>query len=96
MSIQNCRAAEYPISLITANGSTEANEVADVKLSALPDRVQPYYVLDQTPAVLSVGTIFRDAIIEDIQQFFQIEAGPRFPVAKSVSNRSNWLKRPIH
>ena len=52
---KNCRAAEHPISLITANGSTEANEVADVKLSALPETVQPY-VLDQTPAVLSVGT----------------------------------------
>ena len=55
VSAQNCRAAEHPISLVTANGSTEATEVADVKLSALPDPVQPY-VLDQTPAVLSVGT----------------------------------------
>ena len=55
INAQNCRAAEHPISLITAHGSTEANEVADVKLSALPDPVQPY-VLDQTPAVLSVGT----------------------------------------
>ena len=51
---ENCRPAEHPISLITANGPTEANEVADVKLPALPDTVQPY-VLDQTPAVLSVG-----------------------------------------
>ena len=55
VNAKNCRAVEHPISLITANGSTEANEVADVKLSALPDPVQPY-VLDQTPAVLSVGT----------------------------------------
>ena len=55
INAQNCRAAQHPISLITANGSTEANEVADVKLSALPDPVQPY-VLNQTPAVLSVGT----------------------------------------
>ena len=55
VSAQNCRAAEHPISLVTANGSTEANEVADVKLSALPDTVHPY-VLDHTPAVLSVGT----------------------------------------
>ena len=55
VSAQNCTAAEHPISLVTANGSTEASEVADVKLSALPDPVQPY-VLDPTPAVLSVGT----------------------------------------
>ena len=55
VSAKNCRAAEHPISLVTANGSTEANEVADVKLSALPDPVHPY-VLDHTPAVLSVGT----------------------------------------
>ena len=55
VSAQNCRAAEHPISLVTANGSTEASEVADVKLSALPDPVHPY-VLDHTPAVLSVGT----------------------------------------
>ena len=52
---QNCRAAEHPISMITAHGSTEASEVADVKLPAPPDPVQPF-VLDQTPAVLSVGT----------------------------------------
>eukprot|EP00435_Cladocopium_sp_Y103_P000431 s2766_g1.t1 len=57
VNAKNCRPADHPISLITANGSTEANEVADVKLSALPDTVQPY-VLDQTPAVLSVGTRF--------------------------------------
>ena len=55
INAKNCRAAEHPISLITVNGSTEANEVADVKLPALPDPVQPY-VLDQAPAVLSVGT----------------------------------------
>ena len=55
VNAENCRPAEHPLSLITANGSTEANEVADVKLPALPDAVQPY-VLDQTPAVLSVGT----------------------------------------
>ena len=55
VSAKNCRAAEHPISLVTANGSTEASEVADVKLSALPDPVHPY-VLDHTPAVLSVGT----------------------------------------
>ena len=55
VNAQNCRAAKHPISLITADGSTEANEVADVKLSALPEPVQPF-VLDQTPAVLSVGT----------------------------------------
>ena len=45
--------------MVTANGSTEASEVADVKLSALPDPVQPY-VLDPTPAVLSVGTRYVD------------------------------------
>ena len=55
VSAKNCRAAEHPISLVTANGSTEASEVADVKLPALPDPVQPY-VLNHTPAVLSVGT----------------------------------------
>ena len=53
VNAKNCRPAEHPISLVTANGSTEANKVADVKLPALPDPVQPY-VLDQTPAVLSV------------------------------------------
>ena len=46
VNAENCRPAEHPISLITANGSTEANEVSDVKLSALPDTVQPC-VLDQ-------------------------------------------------
>ena len=55
VSAKNCRAAEHPISLVAAKRSTEANEVADVKLSALPDPVQPY-VLDHTPAVLSAGT----------------------------------------
>ena len=59
VSAKNCRAAEHPISLVIANGSTEANEVADVKLSALPDPVHPY-VLDHTPAVLSVGTRWVD------------------------------------
>ena len=34
--------------------------------------------------------ILRDAILEDIQYFFQIEAGPSPYVAESVSNRSNW------
>ena len=58
VSAKNCRAAEHPIPLVTANGSTEASEVADVKLSALPDPVQPY-VLDHTPAVLSVGLELR-------------------------------------
>ena len=46
------RASDF---LSHSHGSTEANEVADVKLSALPDPVHPY-VLDHTPAVLSVGT----------------------------------------
>ena len=35
VNAKNCRAAEHPISLITANGSTEATEVANVKLSQL-------------------------------------------------------------
>ena len=47
-SAQNCRAAEHPVSLFTANGSTEANEVADVNCP-LPDPVQPY-VLDPSCA----------------------------------------------
>ena len=34
INAKNCRAAGHPISLITANGSTEANEIADVKLPA--------------------------------------------------------------
>jgi len=59
VSAKNCKPAEHPISLITANGSTEASEVADVKLPALPDPVQPY-VLDHVPAVLSVGTRYVD------------------------------------
>ena len=62
INAQNCRAAQHPISLITANGSTEANEVADVKLSALPDPVQPY-VLNQTPAVLSVDSFVRRQVV---------------------------------
>lgn len=48
------RNSETPLSLITANGSTNAEEVVDVHIRALPEPCSPY-VLDQTPAVLSVG-----------------------------------------
>ena len=53
INAKNCRAAEHPISLITANGSTEANEVADVKLPALPDpvRIKPQLCFLSEPGV---------------------------------------------
>ena len=47
--------APNPITLTTANGFTEATEVADVKIKSLLEKCLPY-VLEQTPAVLSVGT----------------------------------------
>ena len=46
--------APHTISLITANGSTEASEVADVKMKQLLEPCTPY-LLDECPAVLSVG-----------------------------------------
>ena len=44
----NRRVSDTPISLATANGSTRADEGADVKVDAL-------HILEETPAVLSVG-----------------------------------------
>ena len=46
--------SDTPISLATANGSTRADEVADVKVDALHKPFTPY-ILEETPAVLSVG-----------------------------------------
>ena len=51
---ENPRKAPHAISLITANGSTEASEVADVRMKQLLDPCTPY-LLDECPAVLSVG-----------------------------------------
>ena len=50
----NRRLSDTPISLATANGSTRADEVADVKVDALHQPFSPY-ILEETPAVLSVG-----------------------------------------
>ena len=49
----NRRVSDTPISLATANGSTRADEVADVKVDALHQPFSPY-ILEETPAVLSV------------------------------------------
>ena len=51
---ENPRRAPHTISLITANGSTEASEVADVQMKQLLEPCTPY-LLDECPAVLSVG-----------------------------------------
>ena len=45
---------ESPISLMTANGATEAREVIDTKIHGLARECQPL-ILQHTPAVLSVG-----------------------------------------
>ena len=50
----NRRVSDTPICLSTANGSTRADEVADVKVDALHRPFSPY-ILEETPAVLSVG-----------------------------------------
>eukprot|EP00435_Cladocopium_sp_Y103_P044832 s114_g12.t1 len=50
----NRRLSETPICLATASGSTRADEVADVTVDAL-HRPFSSYILDETPAVLSVG-----------------------------------------
>ena len=50
----NRRVSNTPISLATANGSTRADEVADVKVDALHQPFSPY-ILEETPVVLSVG-----------------------------------------
>ena len=49
----NRRVSDTPICLATANGSTRADEVADVAVHALHTEFTPY-ILDETPAVLSV------------------------------------------
>ena len=51
---ENPRRAPHTISLITASGSTEASEVADVQMKQLLEPCTPY-LLDECPAVLSVG-----------------------------------------
>ena len=48
------RQAERPITFITANGQTYANEVVDVFLQEFGDKISPY-ILNNTPAVVSVG-----------------------------------------
>ena len=50
----NRRESDVPICLATAKGSTRADEVADVIVDALHQPFSPY-ILDETPAVLSVG-----------------------------------------
>ena len=49
----NRRVSDIPISLATTNGSTRVDDVADVTVDALH---QPY-ILEETPAVLSVGVL---------------------------------------
>ena len=51
---KNRRLSDTPICLATANGSTRADEVADVTVDALHQDFTPY-ILDETPPVLSVG-----------------------------------------
>ena len=51
---ENPRRAPHTISLIAANGSTEASEVADVQMKQLLEPCTPY-LLDECPAALSVG-----------------------------------------
>ena len=51
--VSNRRVSDIPISLATANGSTRGYEVADVTVDAL----QQPYILQETPAVLSVGVL---------------------------------------
>ena len=48
------RASDVPISLLTANGQTQATEVANVTIPSLMEPCTPY-ILEQSPAVLSVG-----------------------------------------
>ena len=50
----NRRVSDTPICLATAKGSTRADEVADLTVDALHKDFTPY-ILDETPAVLSVG-----------------------------------------
>eukprot|EP00435_Cladocopium_sp_Y103_P036206 s1446_g9.t1 len=50
----NRRLSDTPICLATANGSTRADEVADVTVDVLHKPFTPY-ILDETQAVLSVG-----------------------------------------
>ena len=50
----NRRVSDTPICLPTAKGSTRADEVADLTVDALHKDFTPY-ILDETPAVLSVG-----------------------------------------
>ena len=49
----NRRVSDTPMCLATANGSTRADEVADVTVDALHKDFTPY-ILDETPPVLSV------------------------------------------
>ena len=55
VNASECKPAPNPVTLTTANGFTEATEVADVRIKSLLEKCLPY-VLEQTPAVLSVGT----------------------------------------
>ena len=50
----NRRTSDTPICLATANGSIRADAAADVKVEALHRPFTPY-ILEETPAVLSVG-----------------------------------------
>ena len=46
--------AVEPLYLKTANGRTRADKVIDIYVDEIAEEVQPY-ILDSTPAVLSVG-----------------------------------------
>ena len=62
----NRRVSDTPICLATANGSTRADEVADVTVGALHTNFT-LYILDEIPAVLSVGAWSRGAVFSGQQ-----------------------------
>ena len=48
------RKAAKPITFITANGKTQATEIINLSVNEFNENIQPY-ILDSTPAVVSVG-----------------------------------------
>ena len=54
IELQKIRESQNPLELITANGPYRATEQTDVKIPVLSSEISPY-VLEDTPAVISVG-----------------------------------------
>ena len=54
IELQKIRESQNPLELITANGPYRATEETDVKIPVLSSEISPY-VLEDTPAVISVG-----------------------------------------